>query len=243
MADADRPPLRAGSLRRECRKEGLIHGRRRAKRDGATYASSVVDTSEFDAEIARQTTAIGEARDVLTRVFAEFREATITWAQETYQRDIDALITSKPQELKALGPQRLAELKKKLTTLIADAPAIVDEEFGRVNWGHDPDHTVSDHRGYSDNPFRVHSRMPESVDAPLRRIRGRTGPVLAEFGLAGRDWTTTRYPYGIDWTDEMGQAMNAYGEAYDEILGADQTRRDAEHDKAAAEAAELWDDA
>lgn len=204
----------------------------------------MVDTSSFDEEIRAQEALIADARQRLEVIYAEFREATVAWARACYQKDGRTLITTRPDDLRALEPKRLTQLKKNLDRLATDAESIVDDELQDVKWGHQPGHEpATSGSGYQSNPFRSSRGIPNVLDDALRRIRGRAGPLLMDVGLAQDGWSTYRYPFALTTPAEMNDAMRSYGETYDELLAADQARRKAEHERSTAEAADLWDKA
>lgn len=204
----------------------------------------MIDTSAFDAQIAAQDAKIAELRKSLSEIYGRFRDATASWARETYARDVDSAINANPEQVKELGLERLKILKKNVARLDSGADAIVDEELAKVGWGHDPSFAIPEGPSYSSNPFRTYRNSPpEHLEPALRRIRGRAGPALSEAGLARSEWTSTRYPWAYDWSHDMEQAMSSYAGMFDELLKAAGEKRDAELEKAKAEANDLWQQA
>jgi hypothetical protein len=200
-----------------------------------------IDTSKFDKTITEAGAALEEQRQRLSGIYDRFFTATVKWAREAWQTDIDQAIAKNPEEVKELGLEGVRKLKAEIQALDGDAEKVVEEELRLIDWGHFASHQPSVDDGWNSNAFKSYSnRVPSSIDEALRRIRGRTGPILAPVSLAPTARSSPCWPWAYGWSPGMSTAMSEYGEVYEEVLRTSRKQRTAAHEKAAAEASDLW---
>jgi len=185
----------------------------------------------------------------------EFVKATTAALTSWYEVVTTETVRSEPKHTTELGQEGLKNLKRGLRDLINKAPAVVEQHLSdRTLWEHLHKSPGQSQPRNLNRYSRAHppgagfDRPPALVPAmkkvseglaPLLRAHGYGSPEIAPGVRSGHEFV--QRTSALEWSDEMGQTIDLYQEAYVELCKVGDALAKDKRAKAEAEAQALWD--
>ena len=182
-----------------------------------------MNTSSFDADIARLESEIEGLVPDMEQAARAFQAAAVSWAVQFYGEQIDAAVRNYPHLIIQMTPEQRSALKVGLGTLQEDAPKLVDDTLAPDEyWDHRRGRDVwrvPAPKGYSPPRYGFDgNRPPKDLDKALRSLASRIGALLDAHGLIGpgdrATWTmgaSPEYRSPLAWSEDMRKAIESYG--------------------------------
>lgn len=212
-----------------------------------------MDSKAFDASIANATTErdqLAAKLDAVTNRFIEYASKFVAgWIPGT----VESTVKSKAEKTRALGLEKLRELKRESAELVTKAPQLAQSELSSPS--------VWPHRGRLENSdwrYSVSDRgFPKQLEVTMRSLLGHAGRLLAKHGFVTSTdfpWGTStdyshghsgalRYTAAIDWPRDLIEIAKEYQALYMQFARATSTLDNLTRKKVEAEAADLWNQA
>jgi hypothetical protein len=230
-------------------------------------------TRDFDAEIAQAEQDAEDLKPQMQADLEQWLDAAAPWIAEFWGGEVNRLVKDNPDAVKALGDDGRKSTKAEAQQLIDNARPhlqrrLVDERHDA--WPHLKPQTEandSDFRGssslndtfkpfvYSDRAGEQHQSVPEQVSSPLAGVLGDLAAIFAphDFDMRGYakggsyqhpEWRLDlRWGRNLNWSQEMLDAMTAYGDHHSALEAALGRRDTVTNEKNKTEAADLWGEA
>lgn len=196
---------------------------------------------------------INEIRQKVEKIVNEINQVVPVFLGEWSTSIIERSIKDNPEVVKELGTEKIGQLKKNLSSVIASFSDSAKEQLATIKWIHQMELAQDE---IDSNIILADSLMKkanESLDEVLREIIGQVGVLLIEYGVikSGNEWQNkagrVRYSYGIP--DHFGYPAGIqlrdlrvkYSNVITEYVKAVNALRKAEKEKSVVEAKNLWD--
>lgn len=208
-----------------------------------------------DQAIKQARIELERVRDRAEALVPEYKSVIASFVSDWANKLIERAVTDKPDVTKALGKQKLGEIKTKFNGILDSFPDLSQKRL--------EDDSIWPHRGEipeeiesnSTISYDLKSSANDSINEAMRDLIGEVGALLIENGFAdtgshsewkARSGKPPRYSYGIPsygiaHDEELGRITKQYGQILEEYVTAAKTLRESERAKEAAEAKDLWD--
>lgn len=197
---------------------------------------------ELNAEIERTAKTLEDARGLAESAKAQFLDVVTAHVRELVQAQVKRLVERQHTVTKALGTEKLGEVKRSLATFDAEVPAKVQQWLDRDElWPHRPNFSPPKDGSYFPHSYNRSSGNvgPKPIDDALRRpLNERYQALMRQFGYIMRDEHLQP-----DWSKVLNPALNRYGESQDAFEKARVAHRSAVELLDRYDAAALWDKA
>ena len=205
-----------------------------------------MSSAEISKEINDLENKRAELATHLEAIIGQFQAALPSIAEAWIRREVERRIDDHPEQVEALGVEKLRSLKQKVNHLIASLPVIVKAETSdKSDWPH---YRAPDGSGYTagkEEPF---------FNKAYRNVISHVGSILSEYGLlteqAGHELTwkkilPRKFRYSInpgleDLSIEPVEQFTQVQKEYETLLESLDTKK---KELVKAKARELWDSA
>jgi hypothetical protein len=197
---------------------------------------------ELNAEIERTAKVLEDVRALAERAKDQFLDVVAAHVRDLVPAQVKLLVERQHEVTKALGTEKLGQLKNSLATFDTEAPAKVRTWLDRDDlWPHRPNFSPPKDSSYFPHSYNRSSGNvgPKPIDDALRQSLNETyQALLRRFGYKVKD----EYLHP-DWSKVLNPALNRYGESQDAFEKARSAHRAAVEARDRHEAAALWDKA
>jgi hypothetical protein len=214
-------------------------------------------SKEIDGLIERKEAELSPLRSRMEEFRRQFTKETADLASKWFRKTAKDYITKYPDVILSMNEGKIAALKGRVNDLVGDSERIAKAELDNPSlWWHLEPHLHDSVELY----LQVADKYPEVLDRAVRRVLGRLGVLLEEFGFrvtASGNTTTyyefwferpigTRgaipcYPHLLIWTDEMQDTIRQYNAEYVPALRLYNEIQQLREEKKRQEALTLWD--
>jgi hypothetical protein len=212
-------------------------------------------TADYDARIKEAQQHLDDVLAKMADLKEQFLSRTAEFLSEWFSSEAENQVTSDPDTTKAVGKAALRNIKQGVAALQDQASSIVAEFL--------TDSSIWWHESFGDHKYYMFSgrRPPSPFDNLVRLACGKLAPILEKHGYlkegksesGWREYDRTGnyhppnarpyYPYGLDWTKDMCQALAAYDQLHSEGQTKLQEVNSLKDAKEKSEAKDLWRDA
>jgi len=207
-------------------------------------------TENFDLAIRGLETELTASIAIMEEIRVQFIQATAAFASKWFNETTKEFVTSNTENTIRLGKEKIKEIKAKVKALTSQASQISSEILSNEElWWHLSLKEMSAHSPYCCS----NNNVPEIVNKGVRRIVGRLGPILHEYGFIKNEaiWIENGstfnglnvipyYPYGFDWSQEMRTVMKQYNETYKHAYTKYKEIMNLKMQKQSKQAMEIW---
>jgi hypothetical protein len=187
----------------------------------------------------------------------QFSKEIVDFASKWFRKTAKDYITKYPEVILSMNEAKIAGLKRRLNDLVEDSERMTKAELNNpALWWHLDPHLHESVERY----LQVADKYPEVLDRAVRRILGRLGVLLEEFGFRvtasgntstfyefwferpiGTHGATPCYPHLLLWTEAMQNIVRLYNAQYVPALRLYNEIRQLMEEKQRQEALTLWD--
>lgn len=207
-------------------------------------------TENFDLTIKIRENELADLIDKMEEIRIQFINAAAAFAANWFEDTAKKYVTSDTENTLKLGKEKIGEIKTKVRGLASQASTFCGEALSSKElWWH-----LSQKEMGALSPYSCSgNKDPEIVNKGVRRVVGRLGTVLSEYGFLNHEdsWFeqgATRYgqkpvayyPYGLSWSQEMRSIMKQYNEVYKLAYAKYKEITDLKAQKLTRQAIELW---
>jgi hypothetical protein len=207
-------------------------------------------TENFDSTIKSHETELADLIAKMEEIRVQFINATAVFASNWFDDTAKKYVTSDTENTLKLGKEKIGEIKSKVREMASQASqfcceALSDKEL----WWH----MSLKEMGVLSPYCCSGNKDPEIVNKGVRRIVGRLGSVLCEYGFLTHEdsWfehgslrngqkPVPYYPYGLGWSQEMRAIMKQYNEMYKQAYAEYKEIKALKAQKQTKIAIEIW---
>ncbi len=209
-------------------------------------------TESFDKAIESRETELNALIAKMEEIRAQFVKVALDFVLKWIDATARRYVLSDTDNTLKLGREKISEMKGKVKTLMSQVPQITNEVLSdKELWWH-----LSPKKMDTGSPYEYYTpnRDPDLVDKGVRRIIGRLGSILSEYGFLrqGENWFEQGssyygqnpmpcYPYGLDWSQDMRTIMKQYNEVYKQTYAKYKEIIDLKAQKKTKQATDLWE--
>lgn len=214
-------------------------------------------SEEIEGLITEKEAELSPLRMRMEKLKEKFARETAAFASEWYRKTAKDYIVKNPEVTLGLTVDRIASMKAGVNDLARNAEKIVKEEFANpLLWWHMEPRLRDSVEQYR----QVADKYPEILDRAVRRVLGRLGVVLENFGFrvtaggytgayyefwfersVGSHETVPCYPHLLNWTAEMQDTIKEYDVQYVQALGVYEEIQLLKEEKKKLDALSRWD--
>jgi len=212
---------------------------------------------EIERLIERKEAELSPLRLYMEEFKSQFAKATADFASKWFRKTAKDYITKYPEIILNMDEAKIAALKRMLNDLVEDCERVTKAELDNPSlWWHLNPHLHESVERY----MQFADKYPEVLDRAVRRILGRLGVLLEEFGfrVTASGNTSTYYefwferpitangaipcyPHMLFWTGAMQNVVQMYNAQYLPALKLYNEIRQLIEEKQRQEALTLWD--
>ncbi|XHH10108.1 MAG: hypothetical protein ACFCUE_05605 [Candidatus Bathyarchaeia archaeon] len=207
-------------------------------------------TENFDSTIIRHENELAELIAEMEKIRIQFIDTTTVFASNWFEETTKKYVTSDTENTLKLGKEKVGEIKAKVRALASQASqycceALSDKEL----WWH----LSLKEMGLLSPYCCLGNKDPEIVNKGVRRVVGKLGTVLSEYGFLRHEdnWfehgskgfgktPIPYYPYGLSWSQEMRTTMKQYNDIYKQAYAKYKEILNLKAQKHALQAIEIW---
>ncbi len=207
-------------------------------------------TENFDSTIKSHEIELADLIDKMEEIRIQFIDATAVFASNWFDDTTRKYVTSDTENTLKLGKEKIGEIKAKVRKLSSQASQFSEEALSTKElWWH----LSLKEMGVLSPYCCSGNRDPEIVNKGVRRVVGRLGPILSEYGFLRHEdcWLehaskcygqkpTPYYPYGLSWSQEMRIIMIQYNEIYKQAFAMYKEIANLKAQKQTKQAIEIW---
>ncbi|MGD6933972.1 MAG: hypothetical protein ACQCN5_07195 [Candidatus Bathyarchaeia archaeon] len=207
-------------------------------------------TENFDSTIKSHEIELADLIEKMEEIRIQFIDATAVFASNWFDDTTRKYVTSDTENTLKLGKEKIGELKAKVRKLSSQASQFSEEALSTKElWWH----LSLKEMGVLSPYCCSGNRDPEIVNKGVRRVVGKLGPILSEYGFLRHEdcWLehTSKchgqkvipyYPYGLIWSQEMRSIMKQYSEIYKQAYTKYKEIVNLKVQKQTEQAIEIW---
>ena len=214
-------------------------------------------SEEIERLMVRREAELSPLRLRMEEFKSQFTKETADFASKWFRKTTNDYVTKYPDVILNMNEAKIAALKRRVDELVENSGAVAKEELDNpALWWHREPHLNESVNLY----LQVADKYPEVLDRAVRRVLGRLGVLLEEFGFrvtAGGNTTTYYefwferpigsrgaipcYPHLLSWTDEMQDTIRQYNAQYLLALRLYNEIQQLKEEKKRQEALKRWD--
>jgi hypothetical protein len=149
--------------------------------------------------------------------YDQFINDTADVIKNWYKAETENYVTKNPDITKALGIERLKELKAKLADLMNDSESTVARflKTKEICWHLFPYEINFPRSDSGEDLFRYEESNDKKIMEGIWNACDQIGTILKPFGYAFDPVYRTRYaPYRFNWSEPMKKSMSSYRDLY-----------------------------